>query len=394
MSIKLSENVYWIGVFDWNLRNFHGIYTPKGVSYNSYLIISAGEVAVIDTVFEPFWEEFYSNLSKLTDPVKLKHIIVNHAEPDHSSSLKRLLAIAKEADVVCTAKCKEFLEKMGVSANFIVVKENGTMKIGGKTLRFVEAPMLHWPEVMWTFIEEDKILFPCDMFGTQVIESNMVAENVPDIEEHTRRYFAFIFRPLAAATVKGLDKCERLAPQMICPSHGPVWRDTAKIQAIYRKYATRPEKDQVLIIYASIWHDVEKMALALAEGVQSAGIEVVVRDVGSLDLEGWSDLLAEAMVSKGIAIGSLTVLGGPFPQMLYATMLLRLVKVKGKVGLSFGAYGWGPGVSKKLDEELKAIEAMPYRDGIEVRFNPTELDLKACRDAGRELAGKVEEVKL
>ena len=394
MSIALSKNVYWIGVFDWNMRNFHGINTPKGASYNSYLIRDGSETAVVDTVYEPFWAEFYGNPSELTDPTKLKHIIVNHAEPDHSSSLKRLLREAKNADVVCTARCREFLEKMGVAGSFMIVKENDTMKLGNKTLRFVEAPMLHWLEVMWIFMEEDKILFPCDMFGTQVIESNMVAENIPDIEEHMKRHFAFIFRPIAAATVKGLEKCEKLAPKMICPSHGPVWRDTARIQTIYRNYFTKPEKDQVLILYASIWHDVEKMALAIADGVQDAGVEVIVRDVGGLDWQGWSDLLAEATVSKGIAIGSLTVLGGSFPQMLYAAMLLRLVRVKGKVELSFGAYGWGPGVSKKLDEELKAIEAVPYRDGIEVRFNPTEVDLKLCRDAGRELAGKVKGVKL
>jgi flavorubredoxin len=136
------------------------------------------------------------------------------------------------------------------------------------------------------------------------------------------------------------------------------------------------------------------MAKAIAEGVGSTGVEVALKDVGDLAWQGWSDLLAEAMEAKGIAVGSLTVLGGIFPQLSYATMLLRLVKAKGKVGLSFGAYGWGPGITKKLDEELAAIEAKPYREGIEVRFKQTDKDLERCRDAGRELGERIRGVKL
>jgi len=391
LPIKLSEGVYWIGIFDWKLRIFHGIATPKGGTYNSYLI-KDGEAAIIDAVYEPFFDEYIGKLSKLVDPAKIRYLIVNHAEPDHSSSIKRLVALNRNLNIVCTARCKEFLEKMGVEGRFTVVKEGDTLKVGGKTLRFVEAPMLHWPEVMWTFLEGERILFPCDVFGAQVIESTMRAEAVGDIEAHAKRYYAFIFRPLVAAVLKGLEKVERLAPTMICPSHGPVWRDVARIQRLWREWSTKPEKDRVLIIYSSIWGDVDKMARAIADGVQSTGVQVVIKEVGELSLSGWADLLADAMESKAIALGSLTVLGGVFPQLLYATMLLRLVKAKGKIGLSFGAYGWGPGVTKKLDEELKAIEAMPYREGIEVRFTPTEKDLQLCREVGRELGERVKGV--
>lgn len=334
------------------------------------------------------------NLSEVVNPNSLRYIIVNHAEPDHSSSIKRALEVAKEAQVVCTLRCKDFLEHQGISANFMVVKEGDSMKVGRLTLKFIEAPMLHWPEVMWTFLEEEKVLFPCDMFGAQLIQSNMVAEDVLDIESFIKRYFAFIFKPLSAMVVKGLDKADKLSPKMICPSHGPVWRDAQRIQGIYRRLATNPEKEKALILYASIWKDVERMAKAIADGTQSTGVEVVLKDVGDLSWQGWSELLADAMESKGIAIGSLTVLGGPFPQITYATSLLRLVKVKGKVGLSFGAYGWGPGVTKKLDEELLAIEAKPYRGGLEVRFNPTEEDLRLCREAGKEFGAKVMGVRL
>jgi flavorubredoxin len=162
-----------------------------------------------------------------------------------------------------------------------------------------------------------------------------------------------------------------------------------RIQRMWREWSTKPERDKVLIIYSSIWGDVDKMARAIADGVQSTGVQVVIKEVGELSWSGWADLLADAMESKAIALGSLTVLGGIFPQLLYATMLLRLVKAKGKVGLSFGAYGWGPGITKKLDEELKAIEAQPFRQGIEVKFTPTEEDLQLCREAGRELGEKV-----
>lgn len=391
MSIKLSEGVYWIGVFDWKLKVFHGIATPKGGTYNSYLI-KDGEVAVIDATYDPFFEDFMAGLLSLTDPAKVRYLIVNHAEPDHSSGIKRFLSIAKDVSIVCTARCKEFLGRMDVQGKFLVVREGGTLKVGGKTLRFFEAPMLHWPEVMWTFLEEERILFPCDMFGAQVIESTMRAEAVGDIEAHAKRYYAFIFRPLVAAVLNGLEKVEGLAPTMICPSHGPVWRDVARIQKLWREWSTKPEKDKVLIVYSSIWGDVDKMARAIADGVQSTGAQVVIREVGDLNWSGWADLLADAMESKAIALGSLTVLGGIFPQLLYATMLLRLVRAKGKTGFSFGAYGWGPGVTKKLDEELRAIEAMPYREGIEARFTPTEKDLQLCREVGRELGERIKGV--
>lgn len=388
MSIKIADGVFWIGVFDWKLRVFHGIATPKGGTYNSYLV-NGNEVALIDTVYEPFFEEYRKKILEITDLSKVKHLIVNHAEPDHSSSIKRVIEIIPEIKIHCTARCKEFLEAQGVRGNFVVVKDGNRLDLGGKTLRFVEVPMLHWPETMWTFLEEDRILFSCDMFGSQVISSRMVAEEVSDIEAHAKRYFALIFRPLSNMVLKGLDKCEELAPLTICPSHGPIWKEVRRITEMYRRWSTNPERNKVLILYSSIWHDVEKMAKAIAEGVMSAGAEVVLKDVEELSYHGWADLLAEGMEAKGIAIGSLTILGGIFPQLLYATSLLRLVRSKGKVGLSFGAYGWGPGITKKLDEELKALDAPPFRQGIEVRFSPTEKDLQACREAGRELGTKV-----
>jgi len=388
LPIKLSEGIYWIGIFDWKLRVFHGIATPKGGTYNSYLI-KDDETAIIDAVYQPFFEEYLSNLSTLVDPTKIRYLIVNHAEPDHSSSIMRLVSLNRNMNIVCTARCKEFLEHMGIQGHFMVVKEGDTLKVGRKTLRFMEAPMLHWPEVMWTFLEGENILFPCDMFGAQVIESTMRAEAVGDIETQAKKYYAFIFRPLVAAVLKGLEKVEKLAPTMICPSHGPVWRDVARIQRLWREWSTKPEKGKVFIVYSSIWGDVDKMARAIADGVQSSGAQVVIKEVGDLNWSGWADLLVDAMESKAMAIGSPTVLGGIFPQLLYATMLLRLVKAKGKIGISFGAYGWGPGITKKLDEELKAMEVMPYRDGIEVRFIPTEKDLQLCREAGKELGERV-----
>jgi len=394
MPIKITDSVSWVGVFDWNLRNFHGVWTPRGGTYNSYLVKDGGESVLIDTAYDKFGDELVRNISEATDLKGLGHIIVNHAEPDHSSAISMVLKEAPAADVVCTARCKDFLEHQGVNAKFQVVKEGDMLRVGSRTLSFIEAPMLHWPEVMWTFLEEERVLFPCDMFGAQVIQSNLDAEEVPDIEQHIKRYFAFIFRPLSSAVIKGLDKAERLRPSVICPSHGPIWRDASRIQEIYRLLATAPEKEKALIAYASIWGDVERMAKAIAEGVQSTGVEVVLKDVGELTWQGWSDLLADAMEAKGIAVGSPTVLGGIFPQLNYATMLMRLVKAKGKVGVSFGTYGWGPGITKKLDDELAAMDAKPYRGGLEVRFKPTERDLELCRDAGRELGERIRGVRL
>ncbi|MGQ9760212.1 MAG: FprA family A-type flavoprotein [Candidatus Methanomethylicaceae archaeon] len=373
---------------DWRLRVFHGIATPRGGTYNSYLV-TGRESALIDTTYEPFFNEYKQKLSELTDINNIDHIIVNHAEPDHSSAIKKVIELSPNAKIHCTGRCKEFLEAMGVKGNFAVVKDGDVLDLGGKTLRFIEVPMLHWPETMWTFLEESKALFSCDMFGAQVVSSDMRAEDVTDIEVHAKRYFALIFRPLSPMVLKGLERCERLAPSMICPSHGPIWRDVKRIINLYRRWSTSPERKKVLILYSSIWHDVEKMARAIADGVASTGAEVVLKDVDELSYQGWADLLVEGMEAKGIALGSLTILGGVFPQLLYATSLLRLVKAKGKFGLSFGAYGWGPGITKKLDEELRALDAAPFRDGIEVRFSPTEKDLQLCREAGRELGIKV-----
>jgi len=267
-AIKISDSVYWVGALDWSLRNFHGIATPEGGTYNAYLIVGE-ENFLIDTVKPEFFKEHLKKIASIINPNEINYIVSNHSEIDHSGSIPEVLKIADKAKLIVTEKGKEYLSRMfNANIPFLTVKDGE--EIG--ELKFIEAPMLHWPETMMTYMRNENILFSCDLFGAQIADSRMFADLIPDVMSYVKRYYAFIFRPFAYAVLNGIKKIENLKIKVIAPSHGPVWRNQTQIKELmehYVKWSVNPEKEKAVVLYAGIWGGTRKMAEAIADGLSS-----------------------------------------------------------------------------------------------------------------------------
>jgi flavorubredoxin len=367
MAVKITEDIHWIGVDNPGGRDFHGINTPKGGSYNSYLIFD-NKPTIIDTTDTPFLEEYLESLKSIIDPIKIQYIVVNHAEPDHSGAIKDILKECTNAKIICTEKCKEFLiEQFSLEANFQTVKDSDELNIGKKTLKFYTDPMVHWPETMMTYLVEDKALFSADLFGTEISHELMGKE---DFTELTRDYFAIVMRPFAAQVKKAIDKARTLNIELICPSHGPAYKNDTKIIDTYEKLATNPEENKATIIYYSIWHSTEKMAKEIEKELKDKGIHVHTHNLAK---SNFVNLMAEAMTSKFLILGSMTIATSYHPLFDALFPFLKLNNQKGKKAAVFGTHGWAPGSVPKLKAKLEELD---YKVTVELdsRFKPAAND--------------------
>ncbi len=252
---KIREGIFWIGVNNPEGRDFHGIHTPRGGSYNSYFIDDE-KPTIIDCTNKKFLDGWMESLKSKINPLEIKYIVINHAEPDHAGAVKEILDECNNAIIVCTEKCKTILVgAFGVDREFNVVAEGDELSLGKNTLQFNMDPMVHWPETMMTYLVNEKMLFSADLFGTEIAHENLFADKMDNYEELSRDYFTIVMRPLYMQVKKAVDKVRSMDVDMICPSHGPVYRkDVEKIIDYYEKMAINPEEDKVLILYYSIWH--------------------------------------------------------------------------------------------------------------------------------------------
>ena len=383
MAEKIQENLYWIGVDNPEGRDFHGIQTPRGGSYNSYLLMG-DEPILVDATGIDFIEGYMESLRSVIDPKRIAYIIINHAEPDHTGALREVMAACPDAKVVCTAKCKEFLyHALGIKPEMIEIEKEQDMDLGGKKVRFMPHPMIHWPETMMTYLPDEKVLFSGDLFGTEISHEHLFADQMEPFNELTRDYFAIVMRPFHMMVMKAIEKVRALQVELLCPSHGPVYRkDIPSIVDTYERLAAEPEEDRVCIIYCSIWHSSERMAHEISLGIQEAGGESRMFDLMQAP---FVTLMAECLTSKAVVLGSLTILGGYHPLFEALFPFLKLNDQKGKKAGVFGSYGWVSAAVPKLKKKLGEIE-YDVVDTVECRFGPTtDEDLKALRDFGKKM---------
>lgn len=396
--IKIAENIYWVGVVDWNLRDFHGYDTPKGGTYNSYLIIDE-KITLIDTVKAEFSEEMMHNISEIVDPSKIDYIIANHVEMDHSSSLPIIMEIASNAKLVCSVKGKkglyEYYGEMGFNRwNIQEVKTGDEINIGKRHLQFLEAVMLHWPDSMHTYLKEDKILFSNDAFGQHIASSERFEdqlENVINVIEEAQIYYANIIMPFNKQVLGYIEKIRRMGIgiSMIAPAHGVIWRhDPSKIINEYIRWATNPSKPSVVIIYDTMWHSTEMMAKEILEGAQSQDLNVKLRHLRNND---WSKIIKECMDASVIAIGSPTHNNGMFFTTAGFLRYLMGLKPKNKKFFVFGSYGWGAGAVKSIEKIISEEGHEIIEPGFQVKFKPFAEDLKKCKNIGERLGSIAKE---
>ena len=391
-NVVLKEGVNWVGAIDWNIRDFHGYNTNRGSTYNAYLIRDE-KTALIDTVKSQFCDDLIAHVTELTSFDKIDYIIVNHVEMDHSSSLPVIAKLAKNAKILASERGKEELIKhYGHDFDVVeTVKTGDELKLGKKTLRFLEAPMLHWPDSMFTYDVEDKILLPNDAFGQHLASSGRFNDEVDEavLMEEAAMYYANILMPFAPLIIRKIQEvvAMKLEIDMIAPSHGIIWRkDPMKIVNAYLKWSAMEGKNKVVIVFDTMWHSTDKMARAIAEGIINQGVEAKLYKLRSYSA---SESMTEILDAKAVLVGSPTLNNGMFPTLSQFLTYATGLKPKNKLWSFFGSYGWGGGAVKGMVEMAKKAGFEVYEPGVEVKFVPDQEDLKKCFDFGQQIAQKI-----
>jgi len=386
---KLTEGVYWVGARDWNRRLFDALIPlPVGTTYNSYLIIGEKKKALIDTVNPGFEKELEEKIRKIIDPNDIDYVIMNHAEPDHAGSIPHMMLISPKAKLVTSirgAKMAQTFYKVP-EERIIVVHDQETIDLGGKTLQFIEAPMLHWPETMFTYIKEDKILFPCDFLGAHTAKG-LYDDEVEDLLVLAQRYFGEIMMPFRPNAQKGLEKIANLEIKLIAPSHGPIHRNPERILNAYKKWANGETKKKAIIVYVTMWNSTEKMIKPIADTLASEDIEVALHNLAVADI---ADVAKDLVDSCAIVLGTPTVLAGAHPLAVYATYLVKALRPPLKYGAVLSSYGWGGGAIKHVQEVLGQTK-LEIVGALEINGPPTEDNIRQIVELGKSLAGKIKE---
>jgi anaerobic nitric oxide reductase flavorubredoxin len=389
--VTLAEGINWVGVVDWNIRDFHGYVTKRGSTYNAYLIRDE-KTALVDTVKHTFSNELLRNICEIVDPAKIDYIIVNHVEMDHSSSLPVIAKYAKNATIIASARGKDaIIEHYGANFNIQTVKTGDQLKLGKRTLQFVEAPMLHWPDSMFTYVVEDKILMPNDAFGQHLASSERFDDEVDPhvLMEEATIYYANILMPFAPLIARKLEEVTQMGIPitMIAPSHGIIWRsDPSKIIKAYSDWSAGASKNKVVIVFDTMWGSTDKMARAIAEGATSQGADVKLLKLRAANR---TEAMTELLDAKAVVVGSPTLNNGMFPTLgsflTYATGL----KPKGKLWAFFGSYGWGGGAVRSMTEMAQKAGFQVHEQSVEVKYVPDAEDLKRCFEFGQQIAAKI-----
>jgi coenzyme F420H2 oxidase len=400
-AIEIAKGVYWVGAIDWNIRDYHG-YTLPGTTYNAYLVIGENKVALIDNAYPGFDDQIFERIRSVIDPSKIDYLIGNHVEMDHSGTLPALTKLLPGIPLYCTANGKAgFLKHYEAEDwNFKVVKSGETLDLGGKTLAFLEAPLLHWPDSMFTYLVEGKILFPNDAFGQHIATSERFDDELGKDEtlRQAQKFFGNLIVPLAPRVLKKLEEVGSLGldVNMIAPAHGVIWRSYAgDIINAYVNWSKGISKNKVTIVYDTMHGSTDAMAQALCEGIMEEGVEVKMCLLKDGRYEGThrSNIMTEVLDSKALLVGSPNLQGQLYPTIADFLCYLKGLKPgklgQKKLGFAFGSHGGSPAAIKMVTADLKVAGIEVINDGIGVHYKPTKKDLQHCEEVGRELARKV-----
>ena len=389
--ITLAEGITWVGVVDWNIRDFHGYETRRGTTYNAYLIEDE-KIALVDTVKHVFSNELLRKIREVTDLEKIDYLVINHVEMDHSSSLPIIAKEAKNATIIASQRGKDaIIEHYGRDFNIQTVKTGAELKLGRRTLRFVEAPMLHWPDSMFTYVVEDKILMPNDAFGQHFASFERFDDEVDPhvLTEEATTYYANILMPFAPLITRKIQEVIQMGIPiaMIAPSHGIIWRsDPSNIIKAYLDWSVPISKNKVVIVYDTMWGSTEKMARAIAEGAASKKAEVKLMKLRAANR---TEVMTEILDAKAVVVGSPTLNNGMFPTLGSFLTYTTGLRPKGKLWSFFGSYGWGGGAVKNMVEMARKAGFEVYEPTVQVKYVPDDEDLKECFDFGQQIAIKI-----
>ncbi len=371
MSVQLREGIYWVGAIDWNLRDFHGYVTGRGATYNSYLIMDE-KVTLIDTVKAPFLGELVERIRKIIDPEKIDYLICNHIEKDHSGSLAEFHRMFPKVKIFATQMAKPGLKKYFGDLPIEAVKTGDSLQLGKRTLQFIETPMLHWPDSMFSYLPGDKLLFSMDGFGQHVATGGRFDDEVDmsEVMYEARKYYANLLTHLSPLIQSTLAKVAELKLEidMIAPSHGIIWRkDPGRIIKAYDQWSRYEAGQKATVVFDTMWQSTEKMAKVLAETFIDRGIEVKLM---KLRENHRSDVMAEILDSKAVCIGSPTLHRNMYPTVADLLCYMKGLKPQKKVAAGFGSYGWSGESMQLVTDELKAMGLDVIDPGVRAQYLP------------------------
>jgi len=389
--VEVVPNIFWVGVGDWHRRIFDSLIPlPYGTSYNSYLVVGGDKVALIDTVNPGFEAALLEKVGQVVEPEKIDYVVMNHAEPDHAGGIPAVLSRAGNAKLVATNKGVEMAGAFyGVPPErMMVVKDGDVLSLGGKTLRFIDAPWLHWPETMFTFSAEGGVLFPCDFFGSHIASDRFFDDEVGDILlPEAKRYYAEIMMPFQQFVQRALDKVRGMNIRIIAPSHGPVYRNPGRIVEAYEKWARGSLEPKALVIYVSMWGSTELLAKCIANAISAEGVEAVLYNMLVADI---SHVASDLVDASAVVVGSPTLIGGVHPLVGTMVELVKSLRPRAKLAAIFGSYGWGGGATDRIRNALQPA-GFEIVDVLKVRGKPKEEDLERAANLGKLVAQRVRE---
>ena len=375
-AVEMKKGVYWVGGIDWDLRNFHGYLTQRGSTYNAYLIIDE-KITLIDTVKHYLYDEMIKRISQIIDPKKIDIVVSNHVEMDHSGGLPQLLKLCPNAQLFTSPSGEKGLKAHfgGEGWNFKVVKTGDKINIGKQNLQFVLAPMVHWPDNMMVYLEEEKILFSNDAFGQHIASYERFDDEyyLDIVMEEAKKYYANIVLPYDTNTQKAFQDASKLDIKMVAPSHGIIWRkNVGKIFEAYQKWMTNQTENHAVIIYDTMWKSTEKIAYALAEEMEAKGVAIHIK---SLQTNHISDIMTCVQTAKYIFVGSPTLNNNILPNVAAFLTYMKGLHPKNRIGMAFGSYGWG-GQSVALVEGVLQEMGMEVLPNIRIQYIPDTEKLK------------------
>ena len=394
MAKKINDIVTWVGKIDWELTHFHGdeLSTDKGSSYNSYLIEDE-KTTLIDTVWQPYDTEFVARLQEVVDINKIDFIIMQHNEVDHSGALPELMRLIPDTPIYCTAKGEQIIRgHYHQNWNFVRVKTGDTLNLGKHTLTFVEAPMLHWPDTMFTYLDNG-ILFSNDAFGQHFASESLYNDrvNTSELYYEAEKYYCNILNPFSPLVKKKIADlvAMNLDIKMICPSHGLIWKDNPlQIVEQYARWADNYQENQITIVYDTMWNSTRLMAQAIAEGIERVDKDVTVK-IYNLSKEDKNDVLTQIFRSKAVLVGSPTINNGISHAVAGLLEMAKGLKFKNKKAAAFGSYGWGGEGVKLLNERLAGMGLAVVNDGLRLQWVPDHEGINACRDFGAKFVSDI-----
>ncbi|MBI4843646.1 MAG: flavodoxin domain-containing protein [Nitrospirae bacterium] len=400
-AVEIKPDIFWVGAVDWEVRDFHGYVTPRGTSYNNYLIKDK-ELTLIDAVKRDYSSVTIENIKHIADLSKIVNVVVNHIEPDHASALGDIMRLCPNANIYITEKGKKGLERhfdmSGWKLN--VVKTGDTLKTGKYTLTFLETPMLHWPDSMMTYVNEAKLLISQDAFGQHIASASrfdddfMTCASVSELEDSVIEYYANILMPFGQLIKSKIADVHKLGLDidMIAPDHGVIWRHSPqKVLNMYMDMANGKSDLSVSIIYDTMWHSTASMALPISQGVTDEGVACKVIKLRATPM---SVAIKEFWKSRGSLIGSPTLNNILYPSVAEFLTHLRGLRPKNRIAGAFGSFGWGGGAVKNAYEEFSKMGLETFEPGIQVNYKPDAEDEKKCYEFGREFAKRVKEYHL